>query len=66
MFDSSTAIRVFGFPRHPRKAGVQTTVTEAVEIAGVDSKVDVQKEKRVKDEAWRRPEWWEYHHYERR
>jgi hypothetical protein len=66
MFDTSTAIRDFGFARQSRLGATQPTADQAVQIEDAASNAGAQKERRTKDEAWRRPEWWEHHNYERR
>jgi hypothetical protein len=66
MFDPSTAIRVFGFARHPGLGRIQTTAAKPVQITGADVKADVKADKPAKDLGWHHPEWWEYHNYERR
>jgi hypothetical protein len=66
MFNNSTAIQVFGFARQARPGTTRPTAAQEVQIEDAASKVGAQTERRMKDEAWRRPEWWEHHNYERR
>jgi hypothetical protein len=63
MFDNSLGLRMFTFAGRTDQATAETA-RPAAEAAEVDEEKAVIKHRRA--EAWRQPEWWEHHNYERR
>jgi hypothetical protein len=66
MSDTSLALRLAGSARISGSRAAEMDLTERSQAAAVEQKSGVRSQKPAMDPDWRRPEWWQSHHYGRR